>query len=68
MKRPPPGIPYRGDAPRVRPARAVVKTEDQIAQQIEEIEKRTQLRLFESCWPTKVPIRVENCDDYDPLE
>lgn len=67
MKRPPPGIPYRGDQPRVKPQRGGVKTPAQIEQQMEETQKRIDLRLYESIWPSKVPIKVINCDDYDPL-
>jgi hypothetical protein len=68
MKRPPPGIPYRGDRPLVRPPRGGVKTQDQIEQQIAEIQARIDARLIESMWPSKVAIKVINCDDYDPLD
>jgi hypothetical protein len=47
--------------------RSGVKTEAEIEQQILETQKRIDLRLYESMWPSKVAIKVINCDDYDPL-
>lgn len=66
-KRPPPGIPYRGDAPKKRAAPIKDKTPADIDQQVAEIQARIDNRLFEAMWPSRKSAVVINCDDYDPL-
>lgn len=44
-----------------------IKTPEQIAQQIAETEVRIAKRLYEAMWPSKQPLKVINCEDYDPL-